>query len=186
MFLWKALFAEAVMQKRIGWMSLVIWLATGGGALAAPGWMLGDLVGAVVIAGDGKAVGEIADLYADRAGQVRAVEVRTEEETLQVPWPSLHFDRSGHVVRLSGGFLRQDAPPPGLASLVRSMGSPVSFTAGVPYGRVAAVRIGAAGEVEEVMVKPAAPTLQPYRLAWTALDFYSLPHTAPEVAETPR
>lgn len=148
-------------------------------------WMVGDLVGAAVIGSDGRVVGQIHDLYVDRAGQVRAVAVEAPGEIVQVPWPSLHPDPAGHVVRLSGGFLRLASPPPGLASLVRAVGVPVNFRGAVPYGRVAAVKIDGAGMVTAVMVKPAVPALQLYPLAWTALDFYSLPQTAPEVARTP-
>lgn len=165
------------------WMGIVVAVGLVGPA-QAEGWMVGDLVGAAVIGADGRVVGRILDLYADRAGQVRAVAVEAPGEIVQVPWPSLHPDRTGHVVRLTGGFLRLAAPPSGLASLVRSVGVPVNFRAAVPYGRVAAMKISGAGVVEAVMVKPAVPALQVYPLAWTALDFYSLPQTAPEVAAT--
>ena len=168
------------------WMGVVVSVLLAGPVQAGDGWMVGDLVGAAVIGSNGRVVGRIVDLYADREGQVRTVEVEAQGEVVQVPWPSLHPDRAGHVVRLSGGVAHRAPPPSGLVSLVRSVGVPVTFRDGVTYGRVAAVKIGGDGRVELVMVKPAVPALQVYPLAWSALDYYSLPQTVPEVAETPR
>lgn len=154
-------------------------------AQAAEGWMVGDLVGAAVVGADGRVIGRIGDLYADQAGRVRAVQLDAPGGAVLVPWPALHVDPAGHLARLSGGVQRNGAPPPGLVSLEQAVGSPVTFHGGVLYGRVATVKIGRGGIVEAVMVKPAAPAALLYPLAWSALDYHSLPQAAPQLAGPP-
>lgn len=150
------------------------------------GWMVGDLVGAAVIAGDGRVVGQIADLYAGPDGRVCCARITADGAAGLVDWPFLHPDRNGHVVRLGGSVQRGGEPPPGLASLGLAAGALLRLPGGTAYGRVGAIRIGGAGRVEAVFVTLAAPAAQSYPLAWTALDYSSLPQAAPQQATTPR
>lgn len=175
-------------MRGLSWMLVATSLLPGPAALARSdqGWMVGDLIGAAVIVGDGRVAGRLADLYAGPDGRVCCARVILEGAVGLVDWPFLHPDRAGHVVRLGGGVQRDGLPPPGLASLGRAAGALLRLPGGTAYGRVGSIRIGGNGRIETVFVTLAAPSARPYSLAWTALDYASLPRATPQLATTPR